>query len=163
MGRFHDFLMRFRLAATPGSATAETLADRSAELEAELDQPLRLLTEATEEATAIRARAVAEADGIRRRARARAVETLAQAESRAAEVREEGAVRARRRAEAEAARLLDAAQRRAAEVRLRAEERMPALVDQAVADVLRLSGDQDVAAGRQRGGGQRWASPGSPE
>jgi vacuolar-type H+-ATPase subunit H len=147
-----DFLLRFRPASTPGPAAAGVPADRTAELAAELQPPLALLEDTERQAQAIREAAARQAEEIRQAAERQAAEILAEARTRAGQVRQETADRARAVGEAEARRLLAAGERAAELVRRRAEERMPALVERVVADVLSAADD----------GRSRWAPGGSP-
>ncbi|MFH9348055.1 hypothetical protein [Kitasatospora sp. NPDC017646] len=136
MVTFWDFLARFRPTGAPGASATGVPADRAAELAAELGPSLAELTQAQEEAAAIRAAAAQEAENMRRMAAQRAEEIVAEARDQAPQVRAEAASAVRRPAEAEAGRLLAAADRAVTDVRRRITERMPALVDRAAAQAL---------------------------
>ncbi|MEU9045746.1 MULTISPECIES: hypothetical protein [unclassified Kitasatospora] len=136
MVTFRDFLARFRPTGAPGASATGVPADRAAELAAELGPSLDELTEAQEEAAAIRAAAAQEAENMRRTAARRAEEIVAEARHQAPQVREEAASAVRRPAEAEAGGLLAAADRVVTDARRRVAERMPALVDRAAAQAL---------------------------
>ncbi|MEU7166729.1 hypothetical protein AB0A70_19140 [Streptomyces morookaense] len=166
MAGFRDFLARFRPAGAPGAVTGIP-ADRSAEVTAELQRPLSQLDAAAAEARAVREAAAAEAERIRSRGRQRAEEITERARAEAGRVRREAADAARAAAAVHAAEAAAAGERDAALTRRRAQERLPALADRVVADVLR-----DIAAYPARppapaddpdGGRGRWERDGSPE
>ena len=159
MAGFRDFLMRFRPAGPPGPAAAGGVpADRSAELAAELEPPLALLEETEAEARTVREEAAKEAARRRQAAERTATDIVEQARARAQDVRERSASRTRDATEAEATELLAAADRDAAALQRRVQHRMPALVERAVAAVVK-----DLAAPgdeRREGGSPRWAPGG---
>jgi hypothetical protein len=132
-----DFLTRFRPVGTPGAAALRGVpADRVTEREAELRPVLALLVETQREGDRIRREAAEQAEQRRLRARRQAESILTEARGRAAAERAQAAARVtplvadeRRHAEAEAA-------SRAAQVRAAATQRIPELVDKALAPVL---------------------------
>lgn len=129
MAGFRDFLTRFRPAATPGRAAPGGIpSDRSAELSAELAQPLALLDQTEAEARSIRERAARAAEDKRREADAQAEHIVAAARADARSVRAESADRMVHEAETEAAEIMARAAREVATVRERATVRMPMLV-----------------------------------
>ncbi|MEU2052441.1 hypothetical protein [Streptomyces bungoensis] len=167
-----DFLERFRPAGTPGASTAGVPADRAAERAAELEPALARLTRAQREADRIRAEADEAARAVREDAAREAARLVAAAREQAPEVRRRTAepLLARARHEADAVRA--AGDSAAAAVRARAAERMPELVERAVADALRLPGGSEgqvelAGTGRPRGleeleGLSRSDEPGGP-
>jgi hypothetical protein len=132
-----DFLTRFRPVGTPGAAALRGVpVDRVTEREAELRPVLALLAETQREGARIRRAAADEAEQRRFRARRQAETIVAEARGRAAAERAAAAARAttlvadeRRQAEAAAA-------ERSARLRAAAAQRMPELVDKALAPVL---------------------------
>ncbi|WP_406253813.1 hypothetical protein [Streptomyces chartreusis] len=117
-------------------------ADRSAELRAELAQPLALLERAEAEARTVRERAGTAAASRRQDAEQQAEAIVAAARAEADGVRKGAAERVRRAAEGEAEALLAEAEREAAVVRERARNRTPALADRVLVLVR-----EDLAAG----------------
>ncbi|GHE13536.1 hypothetical protein [Streptomyces alanosinicus] len=134
-----DFLERFRPTGTPGAAATGVPADRMAERAAELEPALDQLTAVQQEAARIRAAADEAAGRLRRDAAREAEGIVAAARERAPELRRQAAAPVLRDALREADAVRAAGDRAAAEVQERARERMPALVDRAVADALRLA------------------------
>ncbi|MET9132926.1 hypothetical protein [Streptomyces antibioticus] len=120
--------------ASPGRAAPGGVpADRSAELRAELAQPLALLEQAEADAQSVRERAGTAAAARLQEAEILAEELVAEAREEAPRARESAAERSLRAAEAEATDLLADAEREAAAVHDRAGGRMPALTERALA------------------------------
>lgn len=156
MTGFRDFLTRFRPAASPGRAAPTGVpADRSAELRAELAPPLSLFERTEAEARSVREQAAETAASRRREAERQAEAVVAKAREEARRVRARAAEQVLRTAESRAAALLAEADREAAAVQDRAGDRMPGLVDRAVALVLEdLATEQTAPASAE--------SPGTP-
>ncbi|MGW2209721.1 hypothetical protein [Streptomyces sp. NPDC001781] len=132
-----DFLERFRPAGTPGASATGVPADRSAERAAELEPALARLTDVQQQVARIR-------DGAEEAARALRLNAVREAEQIEADAREQAPVIRRQAAEPllraagqEAAAVRAAGDRTASAIRERAGERMPHLVDLAVADAMR--------------------------
>lgn len=145
-----DFLRRFRVAASPGAASAVGVpADRVAETAAELEPVFARLADAQTAAERIRAEAAAEAQQVLRRAEAEATALVAAARRDAEAERAAAALDASRRQDEARSRALAAADLEAAEVRRHAAAAMPEHVDLVVGRVrLLLAGsDQNAAAG----------------
>ncbi|WP_406264112.1 hypothetical protein OHT93_03430 [Streptomyces sp. NBC_00191] len=157
MVKFPNFLARFRPVGTPGAAATGVPADRTTELAAELESSLSQLTQAQEQAAAIRAAASREAAAIRQEAGAEAARIVAEARGRAAHVRQGAAAPLLLAAREEAARSLAVGEQTAAQLRRRAAERMPVVVDHLVAEAFRGLGDP----GPDDTGRPRWAPGGS--
>ncbi|MEV6294935.1 hypothetical protein AB0M41_31910 [Streptomyces sp. NPDC051896] len=134
-----DFLERFRPAGTPGASATGVPADRMAERAAELEPALARLTDVQQQVARIRAAAEETAEALRRNAEQEAEHLLANAWEQAPEVRRQAAEPLLREARQEADALRAAADRTASAIRERARERMPHLVDLAVADAMRLA------------------------
>ncbi|MFE5403029.1 hypothetical protein ACFQ9Z_17105 [Streptomyces sp. NPDC056580] len=132
-----DFLERFRPAGTPGASATGVPADRAAERAAELQPALDRLTDVQREAARIRVAAEQRAEALRQEASGEAERLLADAREGAPEVRRQAAEPFLREARREADALRAAGDRRASAIRERARERMPHLVDLAVADAMR--------------------------
>ncbi|MFJ5151937.1 hypothetical protein ACIQCF_10205 [Streptomyces sp. NPDC088353] len=135
-----DFLERFRPAGTPGASATGVPADRTAERAAELEPALDRLADVQRQAARIRAAAQEGAEALRRDASREAERLVAAARAQAPEVRRQAAEPLLREARQEADALRAAGDRAASAIRARAMERMPYLVDLAVADALRLAG-----------------------
>ncbi|MEV7687479.1 hypothetical protein [Streptomyces bungoensis] len=133
-----DFLERFRPAGTPGASATGVPADRAAERAAELEPALARLARAQQEADRIRAEADEAARKIREDAAREAARLMAAAREQAPEVRRQAAHPSLDRARGEAQAVRAAGDSAAAAVRARAAERMPGLVERAVADAVRL-------------------------
>ncbi|MEU8514638.1 hypothetical protein AB0C76_24025 [Kitasatospora sp. NPDC048722] len=138
MVRFRDFLARFRPTGTPGAPTVGVPADRAAELAAELEKPLGGLTGTQVEAEAVRAEGAQEAERVRQEAARNAARIVELAHARAPKVRAEAAAAAGNAAKVRAAELSAAGEQAVSLVRARTGERMPALVERAVALALEL-------------------------
>ncbi|MFJ8849700.1 hypothetical protein [Streptomyces sp. NPDC102437] len=134
-----DFLERFRPAGTPGPSATGVPADRTAERVAELEPTLTQLMDVQREAARIRASADEAAEAVRRDAAREAAELVAAARAQAPEIRRQAAEPVRRDARRETDALRAAGDRAAATVRRRARQRIPDLVDHAVADALHLA------------------------
>ncbi|MGW4435135.1 hypothetical protein ACWELO_05075 [Streptomyces sp. NPDC004596] len=132
-----DFLERFRPAGTPGASATGVPADRAAERAAELQPAIDRLTDVQLEAARIRVAAEQRAEALRLEASGEAERLLADARERAPEVRRQAAEPFLREARREAGALRAAGDRRASAIREGARERMPHLVDLAVADAMR--------------------------
>ena len=142
-----DFLRRFRVAASPGAASAVGVpADRVAESAAELEPVFARLAAAQAGAERIRARARQDAAREARRAEERAAAIVATARRRADEERADAALAASRRLDREREQALADADRAAEAVRRAAESRMPAYVDRVVGEVTSLLEGRDEAA-----------------
>ncbi|MGW3354383.1 hypothetical protein ACWDFL_03025 [Streptomyces bungoensis] len=153
-----DFLERFRPAGTPGASATGVPADRAAERAAELEPALARLARAQQEADRIRAEADEAARKIREDAAREAARLMAAAREQAPEVRRQAAEPPLDRARGEAEAVRASGARAASAVRARAAERMPGLVERAVADAVRLP-----ARGSQgRGGAQKPGVLGGP-
>ncbi|MGW2459774.1 hypothetical protein ACWC2M_12165 [Streptomyces sp. NPDC001761] len=137
-----DFLERFRPAGTPGASATGVPADRTAERAAELEPALARLADVQQEAARIRAAAEQEADALRQNAAREAARMVDAARGYASEVRRQAAAPFLREARTEADALRAAGDRTASAIRERALERVPRLVDLAVADALRLTGGE---------------------
>ncbi|MGW9029086.1 hypothetical protein ACWGQ5_34140 [Streptomyces sp. NPDC055722] len=134
-----DFLARFRPTGAPGAAVTGVPADRAAERAAELAPSLALLTDVQQEAERIRVGAEREAEAVRESAARQAAEIVAAARARAPQLRQETATPFHRAAARQAEDLRAAGEHAASLVREQARKRMPALVDRAVADALRIA------------------------
>ncbi|MFJ7904684.1 hypothetical protein ACIQ6V_30075 [Streptomyces sp. NPDC096198] len=134
-----DFLERFRPAGTPGASATGVPADRIAERAAELEPALARLTDVQQQVARIRAAAEETAEALRRNAVREAERLLADAREQAPVVRRQAAEPLLREARQEADALRAAGDRAASGIRERAGERMPHLVDLAVADAMRLA------------------------
>ncbi|MFH8775817.1 hypothetical protein ACIF83_18535 [Streptomyces sp. NPDC085866] len=134
-----DFLERFRPVGTPGASATGVPADRAAERAAELEPTLAQLTGVQQEAADIRAAAEVAAETVRRDTARQAERLVAAARERAPETRRQAAEPLLREARQEARTVRAAGDRAASAVRERAAERMPDLVERAVADALRLA------------------------
>ncbi|WP_317440835.1 hypothetical protein [Streptomyces collinus] len=134
-----DFLERFRPAGTPGASATGVPADRTAERAAELDPVFARLTDVQRQAARIRAGAEERAEVLRRDAAREAEHLLADARERAPEVRRQAAEPLLREARQEADALRAAGGRTASAIRERAGERLPHLVDLAVAYAMGLA------------------------
>ncbi|WP_220040794.1 hypothetical protein [Streptomyces sp. NTH33] len=134
-----DFLARFRPTGTPGATVTGVPADRAAERAAELEPPLARLADVQREAARIRAAADREAEVIRQDAVRQAAAIVTAAQAQAPRVRQEAAVPVLRAAQREGRDILSAGDCAAARVYERARERMPALLDRAVVDALRVT------------------------
>jgi vacuolar-type H+-ATPase subunit H len=134
---FGGFLRHFR-SGVPGAPTpAGVPVDRRAELEMELTPVLSRLDGAQSEANAIVAAARAEADVRRARANALAVQLVAKARAAAA-VEQQRTTEARLAgADAERDALLDAAQAEAERINRAAQDRVPSLVTELAARLLK--------------------------
>lgn len=133
MPRSRDLLQRFRLAGTPGAASvAGVPADRVAEVSAELEPVLILLSDVQEQARQIRAAGRDEADRRRHDAREQARALVSAAQREADAIRAEAAAEVRRRAAADTAAVLSAADRDADRIRRQVAERLPGYVDRVV-------------------------------
>lgn len=132
-----DFLERFRPAGTPGASATGIPADRMAERAAELEPALARLTDVQQQVARIRAAAQEAAEVLRQNAVREAEHLLAVAREQAPEVRRQAAEPLLREARQEADALRAAGDRTASAIRERAGERMPHLVDLAVADAMR--------------------------
>ncbi|MEV5845326.1 hypothetical protein AB0M32_25480 [Streptomyces sp. NPDC051985] len=132
-----DFLERFRPTGTPGAAATGVPPDRAAERAVELAPALARLTAVQQEAARIRAAGDADAQAIRRDAELKAADVVATAREQAPGVRREAAESFVRQAAREAVAVRAAADRTADAVRRRGRARLPALVDAAVAEVMR--------------------------
>ncbi|WP_249400038.1 hypothetical protein [Streptomyces argyrophylli] len=137
-----DFLERFRPAGTPGASATGVPADRTAERAAELEPSLARLASVQQEAAQIRAAAEQEAEALRQNAAREAARMVDAAREHAHELRRQTAEPLLREARQEADALRAAGDRTASAIRERAPERMPHLVDLAVADALRLTGGE---------------------
>lgn len=138
MARSQTFFQRFRPAGTPGAAAKPGVpADRAAELSAELEPVLALLTDTVEQARRIRDAGRKRAEQLRRSADERAAALLERARSDAEAERSDAAARTGRQAEAESTAIITAAEQDAAAVRRHGDERMGEQVDQIVAQVRR--------------------------
>jgi hypothetical protein len=134
MTGFRDFLARFRPVGSPGRAAPGGVpADRSAELRAELAQPLALLEQAESDARGVRERADSVAAARLREAEILAGEIVAEAYEEARRAREAATERSLHAAQARATGLLADAGRDAAAVHDRARGRMPVLTERALA------------------------------
>lgn len=130
MPRSRDILQRFRPVGTPGAASpAGVPADRVAEMAAELEPVLALLSATQEEASRVRSVAEQEAGQRRVRATARAGAIVAAAHRQAAAERADAALRVSREVEEENAAALTEAEHAATAVRLHAAERIPVYLD----------------------------------
>jgi hypothetical protein len=150
MARVRDVLYRFRPAGTPGAAGAAGVpTDRVADLATELAPVFALIEPAERDCAAIVASAEREAAEIRERAAAQARLLTADARAHADADRAQARAEALERTAAESAGIQVAAQRSAEELRSQAEERIPALLEQAVAAVRVLTGavPENPAAG----------------
>jgi hypothetical protein len=134
-----DFLERFRPAGTPGASATGVPADRMAERAAELAPALARLTDVQQQAAGIRAAAEETAEALRQNAVREAEQVLSDAREQAPEVRRQAAEPLLRAARQETDALRAAGDRTASAIRERARERMPHLVDLAVADAMRLA------------------------
>ncbi|MEU6776858.1 hypothetical protein [Streptomyces sp. NPDC046759] len=134
-----DFLERFRPAGTPGASATGVPADRMAERAAELEPALARLTDVQQQVARIRAAADETAETLRQNAVREAEHLLSDAREQATEVRRQAAEPLLREARQEADALRAAGDRTASAIRERARERMPHLVDLAVADAVRLA------------------------
>ncbi|MET8451817.1 hypothetical protein [Streptomyces sp. NPDC005209] len=134
-----DFLERFRPVGTPGASATGVPADRTAERAAELEPTLAQLTNVQQKAADIRAAADKAAEAVRHHAAREAERLVAAARERAPEMRRQAAEPILRKARQEADAIRAAGDRAASAVRDRAGERMPDLVERAVADALRLA------------------------
>ncbi|GGY88812.1 hypothetical protein GCM10010300_36140 [Streptomyces olivaceoviridis] len=137
-----DFLERFRPAGTPGASATGVPADRTAERTAELEPALARLADVQREAARIRAAAEREAEALRQNTAREAARLVEAARDHAPEVRRQAAEPLLREARQEADALRARGDRTASVIRERALERMPRLVDLAVADALRLTGGE---------------------
>lgn len=139
MFAFGGFLRQFR-GGVPGAPTpAGVPVDRRAELERELTPVLSRLDGAQSEADAIVAAARAEADARRARANAMAIQIVAAARGAAA-VEQQRTTEARLAgADAERVTLLDAAQAEAERIDRAAQDRVPSLVTELAARLLKNS------------------------
>ncbi len=136
MPRSRDILQRFRLAGTPGAASAAGVpADRVAEIAAELAPVIARVADAQTEADRIRAEAAHDAERRRAEALRRAGDLVASAHREAAAERADAALRVRRQVEAEGARTQAAGADDAAAVRRRATERLPGYVDRVTREI----------------------------
>lgn len=137
MPDLRDFLTRFRPVGTPGAASLRGVpADRVAEREAELGPVLALLAQTQREAGRIRHEAAELAERCRCRARRQADAIVAEARGRAEAERAAAAARATALAADEHRSAEAAATQRAARLRVIAAERMPEVLDKALAPVL---------------------------
>jgi cell division septum initiation protein DivIVA len=134
-----DFLERFRPAGTPGASATGVPADRMAERAAELAPALARLTDVQQQAAGIRAAAEETAEALRQNAVREAEQVLSDAREQAPEVRRQAAEPLLRAARQETDALRAAGDGTASAIRERARERMPHLVDLAVADAMRLA------------------------
>jgi vacuolar-type H+-ATPase subunit H len=159
--QLRDFLERFRPAGAPGAAaSAGVPADRSRELEAELNPVLALLEGVDAECARIVARARHDAGLIIAAARDGAAAHLADADQRARSARDEVMREILAVARAEAAAAAADAARQASRERELAGQRIPALVAQAVGMVRELgSPGRDLPADRPGGPGIPPAPP----
>jgi hypothetical protein len=132
-----DFLTRFRPVGTPGAAMARGVpADRVAEREAELAPVLALLAETQQDAARVRREADEQAEQRRLRAREQADAIMTDARRRAEAERAAAAARVSTLASDERRRAEITAAQRAARVRAIAAQRMPGMLDRALAPVL---------------------------
>lgn len=137
MPDLRDFLTRFRPVGTPGAAMARGVpADRVAEREAELAPVLALLAETQQDAERVRRAADEQAERQRMRAREQADAIVTEAKRRAEAERAAAAARVSRLAADEHRRAEITAAQRAARVRAIAAQRLPGMLDQALAPVL---------------------------
>ncbi|MEU5591820.1 hypothetical protein [Streptomyces sp. NPDC020298] len=134
-----DFLERFRPAGTPGASATGVPADRTAERAAELEPALAQLSDVQMEAARIRAAADETAVALQGDAEREAARLVAAAREQAPEMRRQAAEPVLQEARRETDTLRAAGDRAASAIRERAGERMPVLVDLAVADALRLA------------------------
>jgi vacuolar-type H+-ATPase subunit H len=138
MPQLRDFLARFRAAGPPGAASAGVPADRSRELEAEVEPVLTLLASTNAECEHIIGQARRDAEQITAAARAEAAAVAADAERRAQAARDEAARQAMAVALDEAARAEDRARQQAVRTRELARQRMPDLVGRTVDSIRHL-------------------------
>ncbi|MGW4561136.1 hypothetical protein ACWEN3_01615 [Streptomyces sp. NPDC004561] len=134
-----DFLERFRPAGTPGASATGVPVDRTAEREAELAPMLAQLTGVQQRAADVRVAAEKAAQTLRQEAAGEAERLVAAAGEQAPGVRQQAAEPVVQQALREAEAVRTEGNRTASAVRERAGERMPHLVDVAVADALRLT------------------------
>jgi len=150
MTGLREVLARLRSSGAPGPAAGGggVPADRTAELTAELEPPLRLLDDTMAEAARIRAGAAEEAAVRRRRAAGRAEDLVRAARESALEVGRATAARVQEEAEAEAECTDTAAREAAQRLRERTGARIPAFAERVVARVAaELTAVEDGRAG----------------
>lgn len=137
MPKLRNLLDRLRPAGIPGAAArAGVPADRVAELTAELAGVFGAFEPVEAECRAIRAAAERDARDVRQRAADQAEAMVADARANAGVQRAAAAAEAARHVSAGREALEADAERLAARIRVRADERMPALVERAM-EILR--------------------------
>ncbi len=139
MATLGEILRRFRFHGVPGApVTFAVPANRSAELDAELQPVLALLDDDQKRVEDLLARAKRDADRRRASAIEQASRIVADARALQDSTRAEAATEVLTRAALERAALLAAAEREVDRVERAAAERTPALVDDVVRRVLAL-------------------------
>ena len=146
MANLRDFVRRWRPAAAPGAAApAGVPADRGAELMAELAPVLEGLQDAEREAAWLMEAARVEENARRARAGVRSEEILADARQEAEVARSAAAAAALDVASAEQAAARVAARQEAERIEAIARERLPAVLEQVLAQVRALGTEYGAA------------------